>query len=150
MIPINIYLISIKPHILLNLLLLSLVKMLRKFYSTLMHLKSLDQILSVPAFSKKELTYLLYHTQLLSTVPLIRDTSQTLGKKQMFCLFIKRTISFFQVTTGQYLSYAKLEKQWSDVSINIASNQILTPLQSGFVPGDSTTCQLLHIYHMFC
>ena len=32
----------------------------------------------------------------------------------------------------------------------IVSNQILTPLQSGFVPGDSTTCQLLHTYHMFC
>ena len=32
----------------------------------------------------------------------------------------------------------------------VISNQILTPLQSGFVPGDSTTCQLLHTYHMFC
>ena len=32
---------------------------------------------------------------------------------------------------------------------NIVSNQILTPLQSGVVPGDSTTCQLLHTYHMF-
>ena len=32
----------------------------------------------------------------------------------------------------------------------IVSNQILTPLQSGFVPGDSTTCQHLHTYHMFC
>ena len=32
----------------------------------------------------------------------------------------------------------------------IVSNQILTPLQSGFVPGDSTTCQLLHTYHTFC
>ena len=26
----------------------------------------------------------------------------------------------------------------------------LTPLQSGFVLGDSTTLQLLHTYHMFC
>ena len=57
--------------------------------------------------------------------------------------------SLFQVTTGQYLSYAKMEKQWNDVSIRIASYQILTPFQSGFVPGDSTTCKLLHTYHMF-
>ena len=28
-------------------------------------------------------------------------------------------------------------------------NQILTPFQSGFVPGDSITFQLLHIYHAF-
>ena len=32
----------------------------------------------------------------------------------------------------------------------IVSNQIFTPLQSGFFPGDSTICQLLHTYHMFC
>ena len=32
----------------------------------------------------------------------------------------------------------------------VISNQFLTPLQSGFVSGDSTTCQLLHTYHMFC
>ena len=32
----------------------------------------------------------------------------------------------------------------------IVSNQILTPLLSGFIPGDSTTFQLLHTYHMFC
>ena len=28
-------------------------------------------------------------------------------------------------------------------------NRILTPLQSGFVQGDSTTQQLLHTYHTF-
>ncbi|MCG8092513.1 MAG: hypothetical protein JAZ17_02615 [Candidatus Thiodiazotropha endolucinida] len=32
----------------------------------------------------------------------------------------------------------------------IQENQILTPFQSGFVPGDSTTFQLLHTYHAFC
>ena len=32
----------------------------------------------------------------------------------------------------------------------IVPNQILTPHQSGFVPSVSTTCQLLHTYHMFC
>ena len=26
---------------------------------------------------------------------------------------------------------------------------LLTPFQSGFIPGDSTTIQLLHTYHMF-
>ena len=31
----------------------------------------------------------------------------------------------------------------------VLSNHILTPLQSGFVSGDSTTFQLLHTYHMF-
>ncbi|MEW8545738.1 MAG: reverse transcriptase domain-containing protein, partial [Candidatus Thiodiazotropha sp.] len=29
-------------------------------------------------------------------------------------------------------------------------NQILTPFQSGFVQGDSTTYQLIHTYHTFC
>ena len=31
-------------------------------------------------------------------------------------------------------------------------NNVITilTLQSGFVPGDATTCQLLHRYHMFC
>ena len=32
----------------------------------------------------------------------------------------------------------------------ISENQLLTPFQSGFVPGDSTTNQLLHTYHTFC
>ena len=32
----------------------------------------------------------------------------------------------------------------------VISNHILTPLQSGFVHGDSTTYQLLHTYHQFC
>ena len=32
----------------------------------------------------------------------------------------------------------------------IVAPQILTPLQSGFVQGDSTTYQFLHTYHTFC
>ncbi|MCF1459523.1 MAG: reverse transcriptase family protein, partial [Shewanella sp.] len=32
----------------------------------------------------------------------------------------------------------------------ISENHLLTPFQSGFVPGDSTTYQLLHTYHTFC
>ena len=32
----------------------------------------------------------------------------------------------------------------------INENQLLTPFQSGFVPGDSTTRKLLHTYHTFC
>ena len=32
----------------------------------------------------------------------------------------------------------------------VKENQLLTPFQSGFVPGDSTTYQLLHTYHTFC
>ena len=32
----------------------------------------------------------------------------------------------------------------------IHEHRILTPFQSGFVTGDSTTFQLLHIYHTFC
>ena len=32
----------------------------------------------------------------------------------------------------------------------IRDNQLLTPLQSGFVPDDSTINQLLHIYHLSC
>ena len=32
----------------------------------------------------------------------------------------------------------------------VVSHQILTPLQSGFVQGDSTTFQLIHTYHQFC
>ena len=27
---------------------------------------------------------------------------------------------------------------------------LITPLESGFIQGDSTTCQLLHTYHTFC
>ncbi|MEW8545561.1 MAG: reverse transcriptase family protein [Candidatus Thiodiazotropha sp.] len=32
----------------------------------------------------------------------------------------------------------------------INTNHLITPLQSGFIPGDSTTFQLLHTYHCFC
>ena len=32
----------------------------------------------------------------------------------------------------------------------IRDNKLLTPLQSGFVPGDSTINQLLNIYHLLC
>ena len=32
----------------------------------------------------------------------------------------------------------------------INTNHLITPLQSGFIPGDSTTYQLLHTYHRFC
>ena len=33
---------------------------------------------------------------------------------------------------------------------HVTVNRILTPLQSGFVQGDSTTYQLLHTYYTFC
>ena len=33
---------------------------------------------------------------------------------------------------------------------HISRNNLLSPFQSGFIPGDSTTNQLLHIYHTFC
>ena len=32
----------------------------------------------------------------------------------------------------------------------IIDHQILTPFQSGFISGDSTSNQLLHTYHTFC
>ena len=32
----------------------------------------------------------------------------------------------------------------------INTHNLLTPFQSGFVLGDSTTLQLIHIYHTFC
>ena len=32
----------------------------------------------------------------------------------------------------------------------INEHKLLTPFQSGFVPGDSMTLQLFHTYHMFC
>ncbi|MEW8546213.1 MAG: reverse transcriptase family protein [Candidatus Thiodiazotropha sp.] len=32
----------------------------------------------------------------------------------------------------------------------INTNHLITTLQSGFIPGDSTTYQLLHTYHQFC
>ena len=32
----------------------------------------------------------------------------------------------------------------------ISGNNLLTPLQSGFIPGDSTTFQLAHTYDTFC
>ena len=32
----------------------------------------------------------------------------------------------------------------------ISQNNLLTPFPSGFISGDSTTNQLLYIYHMFC
>ena len=32
----------------------------------------------------------------------------------------------------------------------MVTNQLLTPLQSGFREDDSTTNQLLHIYHTIC
>ena len=32
----------------------------------------------------------------------------------------------------------------------IQKNQLLTPFQSSFIQGDSTTFQLLHTYHAFC
>ena len=51
----------------------------------------------------------------------------------MFRLFIKRMISLSQVITGQYLPYAKLEKQWNDVSINIVTTLLsLTKSQIHF------------------
>ena len=33
---------------------------------------------------------------------------------------------------------------------NFLGNDILTPLQSGFIPGDSTENQLLFLYNAFC
>ena len=32
----------------------------------------------------------------------------------------------------------------------LITNNILTPLQSGFAPGDSTTNQLVYLYNLFC
>ena len=33
---------------------------------------------------------------------------------------------------------------------HLISNKLLTPFQSGFLPGDSTTNQLTYIYDTFC
>ena len=32
----------------------------------------------------------------------------------------------------------------------VVSHKLITPFQSGFIKGDSTTNQLLHTYHTFC
>ena len=32
----------------------------------------------------------------------------------------------------------------------VKSHNLITPLQSGFIPGDSTTFQLIHTYHTIC
>ena len=63
-----------------------------------------------PRLLKKEQMFLPYHTPLYSTVPSNRVTSQTLGKKPTFRLFLKRMKNLFLVTTDLYLFYAKLEK----------------------------------------
>ena len=47
---------------------------------------------------------------------------------------------------------AKVMGRWVNKYFNnhVISNHILTPLQSGFMHGDSTNYQLLHTYHQFC
>ena len=35
------------------------------------------------------------------------------------------------------------------MDLHISENNLLTPFQSGFIQGDSTTFQLLHTFHSF-
>ena len=69
-----------------------------------------------PAFSKKELIYLLYHTHLFSTFPLIRDT-----KGVNVSHFYKNDDKSLPSNYRPISPDAKLEKQWNDVSINICT-----------------------------
>ena len=98
---------------------------------------------------------LIYHTLLYSTVPSNRDTSQTLGKKPTFRLFFKKDEKSLPRNYRPISLLCQAEKVMERCIYKylynyVIYNQFLTPLQSGFVSGDSTTCQLLHTYHMIC
>ena len=65
----------------------------------------------------------------------------------------KATVPSPQITDPSHFS-AKLVKSWNDVCLKnyttTLTHNLLTPFQSGFVPGNSTTLQLIHTYHTFC
>ena len=60
----------------------------------------------------------------------------------MYVQFIKTDIVRFLQTTVPLLSCVLQQKVWKELSLNIKDNDIITPLQSSVIPGDSSTNQL--------
>ena len=77
-----------------------------------------------------------------------------IGRMPMSLPFTKRQTNLCHQITEQYLSWVKSEKTMErcihkHLYNYISENNLLTPFQSGFIQGDSTTFQLLHTYHSF-
>ena len=77
------------------------------------------------------------------------------GKTRMSVLSLKVGIQHLSQTIDLSLFLAVCRKflnvQWSKHLYNhFHDNSILTQLQSGFIPGDSTTNRLTSLYNSFC
>ena len=63
----------------------------------------------------------------------------------------KKVDSSSPANNSQFLSSVNLQKVWNKQLYNyVKSHNLITPLQSGFIPGDSTTFQLIHTHHTIC
>ena len=83
----------------------------------------------------------------------IRIKTKKLGKYHMFALFIRVETDQFHLTTvllcnpGKSFERAVFKHFYNRLHNN---NNILTSLQSCFIPGDSTVNPLTYLYNTFC
>ena len=72
----------------------------------------------------------------------------------MFVLFRKGVSHHYYQIIGQSLFFSNLDKSMERIVFkhlynHFLVNETLTPLQSGFIPGDSTVKQLTFLYDTF-
>ena len=79
-----------------------------------------------------------------------KDISQHVGKKQTLHQSTKKKIDYRPISLLSCIGKTMERCVHKYLYNYISQNNILTPLQSGFISGDSTTNQLLNIYHIFC
>ena len=75
---------------------------------------------------------------------------QIYGNRQAYLLFTKKMTHYRPVSLLSTIGKV-MEKIIHKYIFNFFNdNQVITCLQSGFVPGDSTVNQLVDIYNIFC
>ena len=89
-----------------------------------------------------------------SIFPSSEDKSPQLGKKQMYRQIIRRVIPQLSQTIAPFIFWQSHGKDCTIVHKHVFNfcryNSILTAMQSGFVPGDSTVNQLVDLYNTSC
>ena len=75
-----------------------------------------------------------------------------LYKEADVCPIPKRATYLMSPTIDQFLCLLRETKFWKDLYLYnyLRDNNLLSSLQSGFLPGDSTVNQLTFLYNTFC
>lgn len=112
-------------------------------------------MVSIIVFFANCLKNSLFHLVLSLTDPLVWEYFLSVGNYRMYVLYLKVVTVLPCQITAQFLSCVRWKKTLERIVFkhlynHLNHNNILTSLQSGFIPGDSTVNQLTYLYNTFC